>query len=269
MDIRYRALGVERLSDVACCPGGAEVEGKRFRGDLTETAEWRCWMIGLGTCGVIAYEEDGPRDFAEYMPAEAAPMPIDAPGAAALMCFHWAGTDAEGPEHLARERELIERVIAQTRRDFTGLVAQGWDLPTHFPMSFLAELGLREVVWHQPIAWMWLPYRDGLQEPALATAVHSPPDLSSDGLLAIDAAFSARCPYSIDSEAQLKETISDHPLKDRIRLTLRWIDSREDAFAYAVPPFDWGCIYFNGEEVSLFGLPGEKLAAVITRRIES
>lgn len=268
MEVHYKQLGVGTLSDVACCPGGLELKGRTFRGNLEQAAEWRRRMIEVGMRGVVAYMGDEPRGFAEYMPAEVAPVPIEASDAAILMCYHWAGTKAEDPEHLTRERELIERVIVETRGRFAGLVTQGWGVPTHFPVALLAELGFREVARNDPIALMWQPYEEGLPEPTLAPAAYSPRDLSSDGILAIDAAFSARCPYSIDSEAHLKETVSDHPLTDRIRLTLRRIDSREDAFAYAVPPFDWGWVHFNGEEVGLFELPGEKLAAAITRRIE-
>jgi len=269
MGVHYRPLTVERLSDVACCPGGAEVEGKKFRGDLTETAGWRRRMTGLGMRGVVAYEEDGPRGFAEYMPAEAAPVPIDAPGAAALMCYHWAGTDAEDPEHLAMERRLIGRVIEETRPRFTGLVTQGWDAPTHFPIPFLEELGFREVARSGSIALMWNAYRTDAREPALAPAAYAPRDLSDEGLLAIDAAFSARCPYSLDTEARLKETVSAHPLKDRIRMDLHRIDTRADAFACAVAPFDWAWVFFNGESIGLFEYPGGKLAGEITRRIEA
>jgi hypothetical protein len=269
MGVRYRPLGVERLSDVACCPGGAEVKGKKLRGNITETAAWRRRMIELGMRGVVAYDEDGPRGFAEYMPAEVAPVPIDAPGAAVLMCYHWSGTSAEDPEHLAMERELIGRVIEETRPRFTGLVTQGWDVPTHFPIPFLEELGFRETVRHAPIALMWLPYRTDARDPALAPAAYAPRDLSDERLLAIDAAFSARCPYSIDTEAYLKETVSAHPLKERIRMDLRRIDTREDAFASAVAPFDWAWVFFNGEAIGLFEYPGGKLAGEITRRIET
>ncbi len=269
MDVHYKPLTVERLSDVACCPGGAEVEGKKFRDDITETAAWRRRMIGLGMRGVVAYDEDGPRGFAEYMPAEVAPVPIDAPGAAVLMCYHWAGTKAEDPEHLAMERRLIERVIEETRPRFTGLVTQGWDLPTHFPIPFLEESGFHEVARSELIALMWNPYRTDARDPTLAPAAYAPRDLSNQGLLAVDAAFSARCPYSIDTEAYLKETVSAHPLKERIRMDLRRIDTREDAFASAVAPFDWAWVFFNGEAIGLFEYPGGKLADEITRRIEA
>lgn len=268
MGIHYKPLGLGSLLDVACCPGGLELKGKTFRGDLAQTIEWRRQMIDAGMRGVVAYDADVPRGFAEYMPAEAAPVPVEAPGAAVLMCYHWAGTDAQDPEHLARERELVELVIEETRHGFKALVTQGWDAPSHFPIPFLEEMGFREVARHDAIALMWYPYEMGLPDPILAPAMHTPQDLSSDGLLAIDAAFSARCPYSISSEAHLKETVSVHPFKDQVRLTLHRIDTREDAFAYAVPPFDWGWVYLNGEEISLFELPGEKLALEFTRRIE-
>ena len=269
MDVHFELLGAKRLSDVVCCPGGLELKGKQFRGNLAETLEWRRRMIGLGMCGIVAYEKDEPRGFAEYMPAELAPVPIDAPGAAVLMCYHWAGTDAEDPEHLAMERELIGRVIEETRPGFKGLVTQGWDAPTHFPIPFLEELGFREVTRSEPIALMWNPFQVDVREPTLAPAAYAPQDLSTEGLLAIDAAFSARCPYSLDTEAHLKETVSAHALIDRIRTAFHRIDTREEAFAYAVPPFDWAWVTFNGEGVGLFEFPGEKLADEITRWIEA
>jgi len=267
MIVRTAALTDETLGDVVCCPGGLEVRGKDFRGDPEETLVWRRRMIGLGLRGIVAYDEDGPRGFAETMPAEAAPIPVHAPGAAALLCYRWAGTEAEDPEHLERERALIEQVIVETRGGFTGLLTQGWDVPTHFPIPLLEELGFREVDRRDQIALMWLPYRKTSKPPTMVAASHAPRDLSADGLLAIDAAFSARCPYSLYSEAHLRETVSTHPLRSRIRLDLHRIDSREDALAFAVPPFDWAWVFLNGDEVSLFELPREKLSAEITRRM--
>jgi len=269
MGVRYRPLDTKRLSDVACCPGGLELKGKRFRGDLTETSAWRRRMIELGMRGVVAYDEDGPRGFAEYMPAEAAPVPIDAPGAAVLMCYHWAGTDAEDPEHLAMERRLVGRVIEETYLRFTGLVTQGWEAPTHFPIPFLEDLGFHEVARSEPIALMWNPYRTDAESPNLVPVSYVPRDLSGEGLLAIDAAFSARCPYSLDTEAHLRETVSAHPLKERVRMDLYRIDTRQDAFACAVAPFDWAWVFFNGEAIGLFEYPGGKLAEEITRRVEA
>jgi len=267
--VRYEPLDANRLSDVACCPGGIEVEGKSFRGDLSETAAWRRRMLDLGMRGILAYDETRARGFAEYMPAETAPFPIVAPGAAVLMCYHWAGAQAEDPEHLAQERALIERVIEETRTSFAGLVTQGWDVPTHFPIPLLDELGFHEVAGHDPIALMWLPFADDPRTPTLAPAAFAPRDRSSEGVLAIDAAFSARCPYSLSTEARLKDAVSRYASWDRIRPSFYRIDTHEDAFAYAVPPFDWAWVFFNGEEVEPFAFPGEELSAEIARRIEA
>ncbi len=219
--------------------------------------------------GIVAYAEGVPRGFAEYMPAEVAPVPIEAPEGAILMCYHWAGTTDEDPEHLGHERELIERVIDETRGRFTGLATQGWDTPTHFPIPFLEELGFHEIVRHERIALMWLPYRKGAVAPTLAPAAHAPEDLSSGGLLAIEAAFSARCPYSLDFEARLKAAVSEHPLAERIRPTIHRIDTREDAFTYAVPPWDWSWVRFNGEPVDPFELLGDGLAEGIADRVRA
>lgn len=269
MNVRYEPLDEWTVNDVVCCPGGLELRGKGFRGDLSETLAWRRRMFERGLRGVVAYDETGPRGFAEVMPADTAPVPIEAPGAAVLMCYHWAGTKADDPEHLSQERALIERVIEETRTSFAGLVTQGWDVPTHFPIPLLEDLGFREVVRHQYIALMWRPYVDGAPAPRLADPAYEPRDLTGEGLLAIDAAFSARCPYSLRSEARLVEAIETHSRRDRIRLFLHRIDTREDALAYAVPPFDWSWVFFNEDEVSLFELPAEELSAAITRRIEA
>jgi hypothetical protein len=268
MNVRYKPLTSDTLGDVVCCPGGLELGGKTFLSDLAHVTEWRQRMIALGMCGVVAYDDGTPRGFVEYMPANVAPVSIIAPGAAILMCYHWARAAADSAEHLVQERRLLERAIADTQDRFTGLATQGWDLPTHFPIGLLEPLGFREVVRHDDIALMWLPFEAGTPEPTLASASYSPRDLASERILSIDAAFSARCPYSLHSEVRLKRAVSQHPLWNRIRLTVHRIDTREQAFACAVLPLDWAWVCFNGEQASLFELPGEKLAEEITRRIE-
>jgi len=269
MRIRYEALGLVTLHDVVCCPGGLEVAGKTFHADLTEVARWRHRMLEAGMRGIVVYEGDAPRGFVEYMPAVVAPLPILADGAAVLMCYHWAGTRPEDPEHLAREREMIERVIDATRGRFIGLATQGWDIPTHFPIPLLEGPGFREIVRHGDVALMWLAHEKGAPEPALAPAAYAPRDLSREGLLAIDAAFSARCPYSLSSEGRLREAVDRHPLTERIQLRMHRIDTREEALALAVPPFDWSWAFFNAQPVDLFAYSGRQLEADLTQRIEA
>ncbi len=98
----YKPLSRQTVADVVCLPGQLEIAGKNLLGDISQTVVWRDQMFEAGLQGVVAYANGSPRGFAEFLPAEAAPAPIEAPGASVLMCYHWAGTQPEDPEHLSR-----------------------------------------------------------------------------------------------------------------------------------------------------------------------
>ncbi len=260
-------LREENVGDLVCLPGGLELAGKSFLGDLSHVAEWHRERLQEGMSGRIAYADGVARGFVEIMPAETAPFPIVAPGACVLLCFHWAGTEPEDPAHLAEERHMLEAVIADARREFTGIAALGWNHPTHYPLALLTALGFREVVRQEPIALVWLPFRDGVPEPQLAQPRFSPRDLSGDGLLAIDAAWSARCPYSVSFAGRLRAAVAGQPERGRISFIERRIDTRADAFEHAASPWDWGWAYVNGRPINPFALPGDTLAAEISRHV--
>lgn len=262
----YRPLDEETVSDLACCSGGLELAGKDFRGDLGQVAEWRRRMLRLGMRGVVACRAGVAHGFAEYMPSEAAPFPVEAPGAAVLLCFHWAGTQPDDPEHLTEERRMVEAVIEEARPGFAGLATLGWNHPTHYPIQLLEDLGFQEIVREEPIALMWLPFRGGIPEPRLAPPRFRPRDLSRRGILAADAAFSARCPYSVHAVERLKTLVAAHPDHARISLREHRIDTREDAFRLAVSPWDWTWTYLNGESVNLL-VSREDVVRELTRRV--
>ncbi len=255
------------VQDLVCLPGGLELAGKTFLGDLTRVAAWHQERLREGMSGLVAYEDGRPRGFVETMSAETAPFAIEAAGACVLLCFHWAGTEPEDPAHLAAERLMLEAAIAGTRREFTGIAALGWNHPTHYPLHLLASLGFREIARDEPIALAWLPFRDGEREPRLAPACFRPRDLSSDGMLAVDAAWSARCPYSVSFAERLRAAVAGQPDRKRISYIERRIDTRDDAFESAVSPWDWGWVYLNGRPINPFALPGDALAAEIARQI--
>jgi hypothetical protein len=269
MSVRYESLREETLADIVCCPGGLEIQDKSLTGHVEQVLAWRRRMIRQGLEGVVAYNEGVPRGFAEIMPAEGAPLAVIAPGTAVLMCYHWAGTAADDPEHLSQERALIEQLIHQTSDRYAGLVTQGWDHPSHFPIHFLEEVGFQSVDSRDAIALMWHPFRATAALPSFAPPAYAPQDRSTEGVLAIDAAFSARCPYGLHFENRLRETVDGHPRRDRIELILHRIDNRAQALALALPPFDWSWVFFNSEEVDLFSLPGGRLSAEISRRIDA
>jgi|Deesub1362A_J573_1020465.scaffolds.fasta_scaffold04561_2 hypothetical protein len=267
LDMEVRRLTRETVREIPCCPGGLEVRGKKFKGDISRTVLWREEMLKLGMKGFISYQGGLARGFIEYMPAETAPFPIEAPGAAVLMCYHWIPKEeANEEEHLAQERRLIELVIAEAKGRYTGLATLGWDHPTHFPITMLTELGFRQVERADYIALMWLPFREGAIEPRLAPARFQPQDLSAQGLLAIESAWSSRCPYSIHHAARLEEAIAALPerYRKRVRHFPHLIDTREEALRCSRSPWDWDWLFVGGEEVAIHEFKGEELTQLLT-----
>ena len=138
--VANRSLTEENVAQINCCPGGLEVQGKGLKGDLRRTITWRRDMLRQGMTGIVSYHDGVPRGFAEYMPAETAPFPIEAPGAVVLMCYHWEPIAKEDQEeHLAQEKRLVKLVETEARESFTGLATLGWDNPVHFPIQMLEE----------------------------------------------------------------------------------------------------------------------------------
>lgn len=260
-------LREENLGDLVCLPGGPELAGKTFLGDLSHVAEWHRARLQEGMRGFVAYADGKPRGFVEFMPAEAAPFPIEAPSACVLLCFHWAGTQPEAPEHLAEEHRMLEAAIAAARHEFAGVATLGWNHPTHYPIELLLRLGFQEVVRQEPIALLWLPFRVDAVFPRLASATFAPRDLREEGLLAIDSAWSARCPYSVSFAARLRQAVESHPDRNRISFQQHVIDTREDALRLSVTPWDWGWTFLNAESINPFALPGDSLAAEISRHV--
>lgn len=260
--IENRPLTKENVRDIVCCPGGLEVTGQTFKGNLSQTVDWRMEMLRLGMAGFVSYHNGIPRGFIEYMPAEVAPFPFEAPGGAALMCYHWCVVnEGDEDEHLGVEKRLIQLVIDAVRGKFTGLVTLGWDSPSHFPIGFLKELGFEEIEKSGEIRLMWLPFEKDAPAPKMASAGFQPQNLSSEGLLAIESAQSRRCPYTIHNAVRLKEVVEELPenVKSHVRYFTRRIDTHEEAVKYAVSPWDWGWCYFNGQGVPIFSLSSAKI----------
>ena len=269
MHVEYQPLDEANLADLVCCPGGLELAGKEFAGRLDRVTEWHRDRLREGMRGLVAYAEGAPHGFVEVAPADVAPFPIEAPGACVLLCFHWAGTEPEDPQHLDEERRMIEAAIVDVRREFTGMAAIGWNHPTHYPIALLLELGFREITRDEPIALLWLPFRDGAATPTLARPRFRPRDLRGQGLLAVDQAWSARCPYSVHFAERMRAVVAAHPDRGRIDLRQYRIDTRDEAFRLAASPWDWGWTYLNGEEISLFQYRGDALRDELSRRAAS
>ena len=265
-----RLLTVENVKEIVCCPGGLEVEGQKFKGEIGRTVTWRKEMLKLGMRGFISYRDGLARGFVEYMPAETAPFPIEAPGVAVLMCYHWiSANEGDEEEHLAQEKRLIKLVIEEAKGKFTGLATLGWDHPIHFPIAMLEELGFQQVERTDYIALMWLPLKEGAPRPRMAPAQFEPRELSSQGILAIESAWSSRCPYSIHHATRIEEAIAGIPKEERGRISHfpHLIDTHKDALRWSRSPWDWDWLFLNGEEVAIHELKGEELQGLIAEKI--
>jgi hypothetical protein len=262
VDIEVGRLTEATVPGINCCPDGIEVKGAKLQGDLSRTLTWRQDMLKRGMEGLVAYHEGQARGFIEYMPAAVAPLPIDAPGGAVLMCYHWQPLEEDDErEHHAEEKRLIQRVIDKVKSGFSGLATFGWDNPVHFPISLLQELGFREVQMSGEIRLMWMPFRDDVSPARILPDQFKPHVLSAQGLLAIDAAWSSRCPYSIHNAARLDAVVNGLPEEVKPRVSSRsfCLDTREDVAAYCFSPWNWEWAYLNGEELPIFDMSSEQI----------
>lgn len=264
-----RRLTEENVGEVICCPGGLELEGKGFQGDLSAVVAWRREMLKLGMEGFISYHDGVARGFVEYMPAEVAPFPIEAPGAAVLMCYHWVPVvRSDEADHLAQERRLVSKVIEGAAGRFSGLATLGWDDPVHFPIPFLQDLGFEVVERTDYVALMWRPITEGAAQPRLVPANFAPQDLSSQGLLAIESAWSSRCPYSLRHAALLEEALAGLPEEATalVRHLPHRVDTREEAVRWAVRPWNWEWAFANGENLPIHWVKVSELRELIARK---
>lgn len=265
-----RWLTDENVGEVICCPGGLELAGKTFLGNLGAVVAWRREMLDLGMEGFVSYHDGVPRGFVEYMPGEAAPFPIEALGAAVLLCYHWVSAIRDDEtDHLAQERRLVRKAIEAARGHFSGIATLGWDHPVHFPIPLLEGLGFEVVERTDHIALMWLPLRRRARRPRLAPANSVPQDLSAQGLLAIESAWSSRCPYSVHNSAKLEAALAGLPeaVRARIRHFPHRVDTHEEAVRWALRPWNWEWAFANGEELPIFRAKTEELRDRIMSRI--
>lgn len=268
-DIQYIRLTEENIIETNCCPEGLEVRGRNFKGDMKETLEWHKKMLEHGMTGFVSYRNGVARGFIEYMPAEVAPYPIEAPGSAVLMCYHYApaGEDDED-KHLEEEKNLIELVLDDAKARFDGIAALGWEHEVHFPIDMLKDIGFIELKSEDHISLMWFPFDNGVKKPSLKSYDYEPTDLSVEGKLAVEMGYSNRCPYSLNHKVRLENLIDDLGYEDKIQLEMHQIDTKEQAERWSLSPWNWEWLFVNGEEVPIYEMDYEELKQFFIDNIE-
>jgi len=261
-------LSLKNIEDIICCPGGLEVQDKEFLGDLSKTISWREMMVKLGLDGFIVYKNKTPRGFIEYMPAETAPIPIEAPGSAVIMCFHWATSDEDDEEeHHREEKKMVNLLIEETKDHYNGLAVLGWDHDVHFPIDMFKELGFKIIEKQDHISLMYIAFGGSSKNISLMGPNFEPRDLSDEGKVAVDVGFSHRCPYSIHHKTKVKKAVGELNL-DEVELKINKIDNREEAVEYSISSWNWDWVFINGEKVPVHKLEVEEIKDIIQEKAE-
>ncbi len=255
-DNAYVPLNGDNVEDIICCPGGTEVKNKAFKGDISPVLRWKRDMVSMGMEGVIQYCNDVPVGFAEYMPTDKAPMPLEGSGTCTLICFHWKNCDDR--KHLDMELELLRHTIEMCKGDYEGMAALAWDHPVHFPISMMEKLGFVTLDKQEYIQLMWLPFKDGAEEPGFVDSTYIPVKESSSREVIIEQGYSNRCPYSIHNANRVKGIVEEIG-RERVEYHLHTIDTREEAIRFAVSPWSWDWLYVNGKASELFGVSDGEL----------
>ncbi len=267
LDGKIVPLEEQNLEDIMCCPGGLEVRNGDFLGDISKTLSWEKEMFDKGMEGFIVYKDGISKGFLEYMPAESAPYPIEAPGSAIIMCFHWATVDeVDDSGHHKNEEELLKILIDQTKDEFSGLSVLAWDNPVHFPIDLFERLGFDEVKKNGYISLMYLSFEEDGENPSLLAPKFEPRDYSDKNKVAIDVGYSNRCPYSIHNKSKVEKAVGEMNA-GKIDLKTYGIDTREEAIKYSISPWNWDWSFVNGESMAHHEMEIKEIKKVLKERL--
>ncbi len=198
------------------------------------------------------------------MQSETAPMPIIAPGACTLMCFHWKVLGNK--EHLEKEFLLLEKTLEGVEDRFTGMAVLAYDHPSHFPISMMERLGFNTVGAQDYLHLMWKPFEEVKDKPSFSTQDHSPKIPSSEDQVIIEQGYSHRCAYSIHNAKRIQEVVKEIDSKNITHL-LHTVDTRKEALKYSVSPWNWDWLYINGERVEMINVDTSQLKNNILSRL--
>lgn len=256
-------LTEDNIHRINCAPGGLELEGQDLTGDLTGVIDWHVDMMRCGMTGFAFSRDDAVRGFVQYMPGESAPLPIIAPRSAVLLCFHYNAAAGEGEdEHLAAERMMVHKAVDDARRRFDGMAAVGWDHAIHFPIPLLEDLGFCELHREGELALLWLPFAGDALEPSVAPRTLDPLDLGDEGRVAVDLAWSHRCPYDVHHRTRIRRLLDDMD-PDRISYREVLMDTRTQVLSNRAPSWNWQWLYVNGRELAPHQLTEELLRGIL------
>lgn len=194
-----------------------------YRDRMACKRHWVDKMLRRGLGARIAFVEDYPAGFAEFMPVEVAPAPIKGEGLLFITDIHVNSEDKQRSinlEHLGVGKMLIRAVEQYAREQgFTGMATIGLE-GDWLPESFYEKMGFEIIDRRDTVCLLWRPFREG-PAPSL-WAGNFDPAIRSDGVH-IDVIYTSQCPgattlglwQTVAEEYGPRVTFAEHLADDR------------------------------------------------------
>lgn len=187
---------------------------------------WLDEMFKKGLRGWIAYQDQQPVGYVEYVPIEHAPFPVSGRNANFLTCL-WV---LPSYNHLGVGGSLLAACLGDSPQGVATVAVPGG----HQPLEFFEHFGFRIADRHENA--VLLVY--GAAEAQLEHTFYRAHESSKR--LAIDVMFNPECPWSTRTAERVIEVIEKHPAREEIDL---WVG---DACACGTHLGIHGGIFLNG-----------------------
>lgn len=205
--------------------------------------QWLDGMFKKGLRGWIAYQDQTPLGYVEYLPIETAPFPVTGHNANFLTCL-WV---LPVHNHLGVGGSLLAACLGDSPQGVATVVFKGG----HMPVEFYEHFGFRVA---DQIGDSVLLVHGDVEAQLLHTHYRAH---ESSRQLKVDVMYNPECPWSTRTAERVIEVIEKHPARDEIDL---WVG---DACACGTHLGIHGGIFLNGMQPFTTPPTEEELARAV------
>ena len=202
-DLTSENLGVEAV----CC----EVENKDLQEVADEKVAWLKEMMVKGLRAKLAYEDEKPVGFIEYLPIEYAPVGVGGRNLTFIDCIWIFNPNPDkrpsGFQGKGYGRALIEDAEADAKKTSKGMAVTAYDHDFWFtPMSFFTHFGYKEVNRRGTLVLLMKTF-EPVEPPSFLESKYKPQLLP--GKVVVDAFWNAKCPMGLVVMRRLREVCAE------------------------------------------------------------
>ena len=224
---------------------------------------WAEAMIPRGLGARVAFLEDYPAGFAEFVPIELAPAPVKGENLLFVTDIHVTRDDKGGKinlEHLGIGRLLVRSVEQYAReKGFKGMVTLALK-GNRLPEAFYESVGFRLLQQIEDLCLLWYPFSEECDQPIIWKG-NFKPHIREDGVQ-IEVIRTTQCPGL--SSPEVWRSVADE-YDDAVSYSEFDADSREVMDIDCVT----GCagVFVNGNRVSCHCTSTEEIRGIIDREL--